>query len=232
MEADNDILYNDGKFIFKVLNPEFKDATLVLLSRAFCTEPLVTCINENCLNNVTFLDWIEFIDYWMTTCSQNGLSVIAIDIVNFRVAGALIVRDLVDIPDEFQSKYYKNFKSLSPWMRFLAEMDEIAIKLLNDLSFPGKAADLWLLGVHPDYRGNYIAKNLIKFTLPLIKNAGYNYATIEATSYFTSKAAKSNDFIVLHKFNVKDWRWRDLQIFLNVEKSHEEFIFWIKNIIT
>ena len=48
-----------------------------------------------------FLDWIEFVEYWMDHCSTNGMSVIAINTKNHRVAGVFIVRDLLMIPEGF-----------------------------------------------------------------------------------------------------------------------------------
>ena len=36
------------------------------------------------------------------------------------------------------------------------------VKKMPELGEPGKAVDLWFLGVHPDYRGNKIANFLTK----------------------------------------------------------------------
>ena len=38
-----------------------------------------------------YIDWLEFVDYWMEHCSTNGLSVVALDKENCRVAGVFIV---------------------------------------------------------------------------------------------------------------------------------------------
>ena len=99
-----------------------------------------------------YIDWLEFVDYWMEHCSTNGLSVVALDKENCRVAGVFIVRDLLMVPPGFDDKYKSDAKSLSPWMGFLWHMDSEAIKKMPELGQPGKAVDLWFLGVHPDYR--------------------------------------------------------------------------------
>ena len=103
-----------------------------------------------------YIDWLEFVDYWMDHCSTNGLSVVALDKENSRVAGVFIVRDLLMVPPGFDDKYKSETKTLSPWMGFLWHMDAEAIKKMPELGEPGKAVDLWFLGVHPDYRFNPI----------------------------------------------------------------------------
>ena len=61
------------------------------------------------------------------------------------------------VPPGFDDKYKSETKTLSPWMGFLWHMDAEAIKKMVELGEPGKAVDLWFLGVHPDYRFNPIA---------------------------------------------------------------------------
>ena len=58
-----------------------------------------------------YIDWLEFVDYWMEHCSTNGLSVIALDKENCRVAGVFIVRDLLMVPPGFDDKYKSDAKS-------------------------------------------------------------------------------------------------------------------------
>ena len=142
-----------------------------MLARAFCSEPACSDVAEvSFLENSSFsaskldsfklrpdmktkyIDWLEFVDYWMEHCSTNGLSVVALDKENCRVAGVFIVRDLLMVPPGFDEKYKSDTKSLSPWMGFLWHMDSEAIKKMPELGEPGKAVDLWFLGVHPDYR--------------------------------------------------------------------------------
>ena len=70
-----------------------------MLARAFCSEPNCSTLPEIRPEMETkFIDWLEFFNYWMDHCSTNGLSVIALDKENCRVAGVFIVRDLLMIP--------------------------------------------------------------------------------------------------------------------------------------
>jgi ribosomal protein S18 acetylase RimI-like enzyme len=46
-------------------------------------------------------------------------------------------------------------------MNFLWYMDAEATKIIPELANKGTAVDLWFLGVHPNFRGNKIANNLL-----------------------------------------------------------------------
>ena len=106
-KAEKDtFLYRENGFAFHVLTPAYRDATLVVLARTFCTEPVCDGIVEIKPEMKThFIDWVEFVEYWMDHCSSNGMSVIAIDEKEHRVAGAFIVRDLLMKPEGFEEKY-------------------------------------------------------------------------------------------------------------------------------
>ena len=115
-------------------------------------------------------------------------------------------------------------------MQFLWHMDRGATKKMPELGESGKAVDLWFLGVHPDYRGNKIANSLVKGVLPLCKQKGFKYVTIEATSYFTSKAAQYNNFEEVYSIHAKDWLWENKPIYINAKESHGKWTFWVKNL--
>ena len=79
-----------------------------------------------------------------------------------RVAGVIIVRDLLMVAEGFDEKYNSKEKALTPWLQLCWRLDEEATKIMPELGVSGKAVDLWLLGVHPESRGNKIANTLIK----------------------------------------------------------------------
>ena len=65
--------------------PAHKDAAHAVLARAFCSEPNCSTLPEIKPEMETeFIDWLEFVNYWMDHCSTNGLSVIAMDKENCR----------------------------------------------------------------------------------------------------------------------------------------------------
>ena len=78
MTVDPHVLFKEGEFTFRILSKEYRDEALVVLSRAFCTEPVCDAIAEiDPKMKTSFLDWVEFVDYWMDHCSTNGMSVVA-----------------------------------------------------------------------------------------------------------------------------------------------------------
>jgi len=224
-------LFRDGDLAYHVLAPQHRDAVLVVLARAFCTEPVCAAVAKvRPEMETTFVDWLEFVDYWMDHCSSNGLSVVAIDEKEHRVAGAFIVRDLLMVPTGFDEKYNSDGKTLTPWMNFLWHMDREATKVIPELGEPGKAVDLWFLGVHPDYRGRKIANHLMRLVLPLTKAAGFKYATIEATSAWTSKAAEWNKFESVYSETAAEWLWKGAPLYTNAPPPHGVWTFWAKNL--
>lgn len=92
-EEGQGVLYREGDIIWKVLTPDYRDATCAVLARAFCTEPVVHALGEDKPEmKAEFHHWTEFVDYWMDHCASNGISVVAIDTKKHRVAGAFLVR--------------------------------------------------------------------------------------------------------------------------------------------
>ena len=214
------LLFRRDGLEYHVLTKLYRDEVLMVLSRAFCTEPVVDARGQaDFKHRATVKDWIEFVDFWMDHCSTNGLSVVCIDPIDHRVAGSFIVRDLLMIPPGFDDMYSSDDAVLTPWMQFLWHMDAKASEVEAGLTETGAAVDLWFLGVHPDYRGRRIATHMTSAVLPLIRDAGYKFGTIEATSHFTSCAAKSNDFTALYEMDAKDFEWKGERPYVNAGAS-------------
>lgn len=229
--TSNTLLFRNDGLEYHTLTKLYRDEVLMVLSRAFCTEPIIAARGEiDPTHRASLPDWVEFVDFWMDHCSTNGLSVVCLDPTNHRVAGAFIVRELLHIPDEFDDTYSSEDKVLTPWMKLLWHMDRKATEALPGLADAGAAVDLWVLGVHPDYRGRRIASHLTGAVVPLIRSAGYKYGTIEATSHFTSCAAKSNDFRVVYEYDAKDWEWMGEKPYTNAKAPHGTWKFWVKNL--
>lgn len=233
MPSETCELYREGSLVYKVLTNAQRDATLVVLARAFCNEPACESLGEiRPEMKVSFVDWFEFVEYWMDHCSTNGLSIVAIDERNHRVAGAFLVRDLFFFPCEFLKTYNNDQKSLTSWMNFLLHLDREAQQVYPELSQAklGDACDLWFLGIHPDYRGLKIANHLMRLATQQVQNAAFQFATIEATSYFTSKAAAFNGFQSIVNIEAKDWLWKDKPLYINAPQPHGTWTFWIKKL--
>jgi hypothetical protein len=142
------LLFKKEGLEYHVLSKKYRDEVLMVLGRAFCSEPIVMKRGlVDARHKASIKDWVEFVDYWMDHCSTNGLSVMCLDPHNHRVAGAFIVRDLLMIPDGFDEKYSNEGNVLTPWMQFLWHMDRKATEVEPGLSEAGAAVDLWFLGV-------------------------------------------------------------------------------------
>ena len=175
-------------------------------------------------------DWVEYTDYWMDDSISNGMSVAAFDLVSGRLAGAFTVKDTLFCPKGFHEKYSSNEeKKLTFVKNFCWDLDAEATKIMPELGESGKAADLWLLGVHPDFRGNKIAYFLTKAALRLIKKAGFKYATIEALSAFASKIALAHNFTAVQSVKFSDWLWKGKPVYIE-KPPHGTATFWVKDL--
>jgi len=224
-------LFKEGMFSYRVLTPDRRDEALILLARAFCSEPNSSAVAKTHPEmTVELHDWVEFHEYSMEGCSSNGLSVIAVDTDSGRLAGVFIVRDLLEIPPGFKEKYTSDANVLSPLFSFCLYLDAKASEKMPELCEPGKAVDLWCLGVHPDYRGHGIANYLTSAVLPLCRKAGYKYATIEALNAWTSKSAQWNNFTAVHVEEARNWLWKGEALYSSVEPPHGSWTFWVKDL--
>eukprot|EP00092_Neocalanus_flemingeri_P005544 GFUD01005975.1.p1 GENE.GFUD01005975.1~~GFUD01005975.1.p1 ORF type:complete len:310 (+),score=55.30 GFUD01005975.1:117-1046(+) len=233
MSTDPMELFTADKLSYRILTPEHRDAALIVLARAFCTEPATSALGEIRPEMRTELhDWVEFVDYWMDHCSSNGLSVMAMDVERGSIAGVAIVRDLMMVPPGFYEKYTSGNKTLSPWMNFLWHMDAEATKKMPELGEPGKAVDFWMGAVHPNYRGSKIMSRLFPATFPLAQQAGFKYGTAETTNAVTSQLCFANEFTAVHEEEAAEWLWRGEPLYTNQKKPHGKWTFWVKDLQT
>ena len=231
MATESTELFREDKLSYRILTPEYRDAALIVLARAFCTEPVCSAVAEIRPEMKTDLhDWVEFVDYWMDHCSSNGLSMIALDVEKGCIAGVIILRDLLMVPSGFYEKYTSENKTLSPWMNFLWHMDAEATKKIPELGEPGKAVDFWMGGVHPDYRRNNIMANLFKAVIPLSQQAGFKYGTVETTNAFISPICLNNKFTAIHVEEAAKWLWQGKPLYTNAKTPHGTWTFWVKDL--
>ncbi len=110
-------LYRENGIAFHILTPAFRDEALVVIARSFCTEPITTSLADVFPEKkVPFMEFLHFTEYWMDHASTNGMSVVAIDEKDHRVAGALILVDLLFEPEGFVERYTDEKNNLTPIM--------------------------------------------------------------------------------------------------------------------
>lgn len=216
-----------GQLDYYILGSDLRSEALDFVARGFLEEPAYQTIK------MTYEECLEFMEIWMDECSTNGISVFCYHEEVKRIVGGLFVKDLRFVPQQFI--WYSSpdsKKKIAPIMYNIEVLDNKAAEkfpLLNECGY-GTAADLWMLVVDPIYKGKGISNDLFECTLPLIKKAGFRYATIEATSFFTSKVAQRFGFSALCRMNSKEINWNGQKPFAKMKPPHGEWTYWIKNL--
>ena len=67
------------------------------------------------------MDWLEFHNYWMEHCVENGMSVMAINKADARLAGVMTVRNMDYMNPEFDKKYSDPAHPLTPLLALLGK---------------------------------------------------------------------------------------------------------------
>ena len=148
------------------------------------------------------------------------------------VVGVLANRHALENPEEFLKEYCSsNYeKALTPWNELTYFFEEESAKMLPEIKEPWKTADSTYLGVDENYRRKNIANNLVRASLPLFKQAGYKFATLEAINFYTSQIAQRHDYEQIFHYDVKQWIWKGETIFENVKEPHGIFEYWVKRL--
>ncbi len=227
-------LYADDSFEYYALGSDYRDEALVLTARAFYTEPTSTAFSEfKPEMKVKLVDWLELVDLFIDDCSTNGLSAIAIAKKTRKVAAAYLVKDLALMPQDSIQKYESAKVPLSAIIQFLIHLDSEAMKNYPELKLaekPGYGVDLWMLGIHPDYRGKNLAQKMFECTVPLSKNKGFKIAIAETTGAFSANLLRNNYAKEVCRINARDFTWNGEKVFQLVRKPHGEWRYWVKNL--
>jgi ribosomal protein S18 acetylase RimI-like enzyme len=214
---------------YSVLTAEQRDATLIVISRAFCSLPFSVALP----GTRALTDNILALDSQIDHCVSLNLSMIAVDTQRNRVAGGCLLRDHKWRPQsrEYIELWVQNRqRPTAAVTNAVQHIDQLASSKfpLLDNCREGEIVDIWCLGVHPDYRGRRIASSLFSKVLPIAKSAGYRYAVIECISAHTSRIAEKLGFNLLVRYDAKsEFRWEGELVFANVEPPHGNMDVWI-----
>ena len=219
----------DTTLEFRVLTEDHRDATMIVISRSFCTLPLSVALPGK--RGVT--DNILALDLQMDHCVSLGLSMIAIDKSKNRIAGGCLLRDHKWRPQcrEYIDQWVQNRqRPTAALTNAVLHADNLASKtfpLLDDCR-EGEIVDLWCIGVHPDYRGRKIASSLFSRAIPVATSAGYRYAVVECINAHTSRIAEKLGFTLIVRYDAKsEFRWDGELVFSKVEPPHGFIDIWI-----
>lgn len=131
---------------------------------------------------------------------------------------------------EYKARYPKHEYEGAILVDLCAILDEEATKKMPELTEPNKTVEMVFLGVHSEYRGKNIANNLVRLSLPVIKAAGYTYASLIATSYFSSRVSEKNGFTSIHEIDVRSLLWKGGKTLQNMKEPHGHYKYWVKKL--
>jgi GNAT superfamily N-acetyltransferase len=99
-----------------------------------------------------------------------------------------------------------------------------------DRSETGRVADLWMLGVHPDYRGHGIASELTRLSLERVARAGFEYAVVECTGAFSQRVMEAAGCTAVFELPYADFLWKGEAIFKDVPAPHCKWVIYEKKL--
>jgi hypothetical protein len=151
-DSESSLLHEEGGFRYVVATEEFGDGIVRVLSESFSREPMCAALG------LSARDLGLPIARFMSECTTNGLSVIAVPVDNpDTLAGVFICRDFKSpLPEGVP----EDFPWFGPIAQALVTVDE-AYEAKRPGLMLGEAVDLWMVGVPP---GSQFAKRGIAST--------------------------------------------------------------------
>jgi ribosomal protein S18 acetylase RimI-like enzyme len=202
-------LANFDEIVYSVLDPSRAAEACQVETTAFLNEPASSYLGED------LEGWSRFAKYFEKECAENGLSIVAVDQASGKVAGVMWNRDFSAPVDEelFQS----SGPIIGSLVQVLKAVDEKFVQANPELA-RGEVVDLWMLAVHPDFRGKQIAARLVQLSLEHLKSQGFKTAVIETTGHYSYRSAVKAGFKQVHEvlystFQTKEgqYPWEHMQ---------------------
>lgn len=222
-QAAADIFYD-------VVQPVHRQGVLAVLTRAFVNEPSTA---GQSIGRPGYAQWRRFTEMYMDECSNNGLSIVALDGRDGEtVAGAFINRDFLRPTDPGFFEFIAQPSPFGPIAKALDIIDEawFAKHPEIDREETGRVADLWMLGVHPHYRGHGIASELTRRSLDRVARAGFEYAVIECTGAFSQRVMEAAGCTAVFELPYDDFLWKGEAVFKDVPPPHTKWVIYEKKL--
>jgi GNAT superfamily N-acetyltransferase len=226
------VLHCEGNFQYQVLTPGQRDAAAMVIARSFCTEPLGSSLPVA----LTISYYLTGIDHWIDYCANNGACVIAIDTEQHRIAGVCINRDRrwkeIAHSPEYEAWFFNPSRPTYAVGEIFKELGSLAEDAAPELQEEaiGICMDLYVLAVHPDYRGKGIACNMARVCEPLVKSMGYKHHTVGASSKFTAEICRKLGFNLIAELDAKKYELDGKKVFEGVQEPHGMVTYWIKHL--
>lgn len=165
---------NNNSLLFQLLTCDTADATAELYTQVFLQDEPMT--RHHGIDPGQFLPCArEYLHF----CAGQGLSFIAIDRENTRVAAFVLGCDITT-----------DLKAVGPGMESLLSFFRESMEIIEDLESrcpdllnmgPGTTFHIFQIGTHRDYRRHGLVTQLIWMSLGLVKRQGFTKAVAECT---------------------------------------------------
>ena len=213
------ILLESGDLVYKVLTPDLKQQATDTIISGFMDEPISRFLVPD--HDARFAMWERFCLLYTDFCSLNGLSVICVSKLTNQVAGCFWAKDFIlPEPDNFEN--VADTMANQPLLKVLGSLDE-AYKLIRVNIKSGECADLWMLGVHPDFRKLGIGKQMTILARDLAFTRGFQYVVLEATGSYSAQCAKCAGMQPMVTINYAE---QQPQALGNGPKEHPNMVLW------
>lgn len=216
--------------VYDVVRPAHRQGVLEVLTRAFVNEPSTA---GQSIGRPGYAQWRRFTDLYMDECAANGLSIVALDGRDGKsVAGAFINRDFLRPPDPRFFEFFDDASAFGPIAKALEIIDEAWFAKHPEIhrTQTGRVADLWMVGVDPEYRGRGIASTLARLSLDRVARAGFEYAVIECTGAFSQRAMEAAGCTPVFELPYSDFLWKGEAVFRNVPPPHTRWVIYEKRL--
>jgi len=227
---DQEVHPNADDITYDVVRPKHRQGVSAVLTRAFVDEPSTA---GQAIGRPSYAHWRQFTEMYMDECSTNGLSIVALDGRDGgTVAGAFINRDFLRPPDPSFAELFTESSPFGPVAKALEIIDEawFAQHPEIDRTRTGRVVDLWMVGVHPGYRGCGIAAELTRRSLQRVAQAGFEYAVIECTGAYSQRLMAEAGCTPVFELPYADFFWKGEAVFKNVPPPHTKWVICEKKL--
>ncbi len=220
----------DIRIIYDMVQPKHRQGVLQVLTQAFVNEPSTAA---QTIGRPSYDHWHRFIELYMDECNTNHLSVVALDGRDGQtVVGAFINRDFLTPTDPRVIDLMQATSPLAPIAQALEIIDDAWFQKHPEIprNESGRVAELWMVGVHPVFRGHHIAATLSKRALEQVAGAGFEYAVVECTGAFSQHAMEAAGCTAVYALDYGDFLWNGEAIFKDVPAPHSKWVIYEKRL--
>lgn len=199
--------FSNIKVVYSLLTNRDIEEAAICIARAFRQgEPMALALN------IPEEDFIYFTRILIKKAARDGMSVVARDPQNNRLAGCIICEDYVTEPPEGIEKVSPLFNPIFSLLDALG-----ASYRAEHFVAPGEIYHLFMGGVYPDYAGYGIAAQITNFIENHARKKGYKAAIGEVTGPVSQHIyIKQLGYRPLYKIRYQDFLYEGKTIFKNI----------------